>query len=249
MLLGLPDCNRKKAGEPMDLVVLPRSEAENNRQYARRVLLENIMTLHLKPGTVIQESEVARLLSVSRTPVREAIFRLKDLHLVEVYPQKASIVSRIHLGLINEAYFLRTQVEPAVYAIACNNLDRAHLQQLQQNLQAQQVVAEAQRGSAYTDFYRLDNEFHEIIYRAANKRHVWEAIQSISSHFQRIRYLYTLYFQGDIQLFYEEHKAIYYSVISGAAENIRRQYPGHLAPYQQALPQMLEAHPDYFEIA
>ena len=51
---------------------------ENVREYAYRVLYDNIMNLHLVPGTAMSEQELSTMLSVSRTPVREAFIRLSQ---------------------------------------------------------------------------------------------------------------------------------------------------------------------------
>ena len=51
---------------------------ETVREYAYRVLYQNIMTLKLPPGTAMSEQELSGVLNVSRTPVREAFIRLAE---------------------------------------------------------------------------------------------------------------------------------------------------------------------------
>ena len=84
---------------------LNKNIGENNSQYAYRVLKDNIMNLTLSPGQVINENELVDILKISRTPIREAIFKLKDEALIDVYPQKASFVSLIDLNRVEEAFF------------------------------------------------------------------------------------------------------------------------------------------------
>ena len=61
---------------------------ENGRDYALRMLKENIVRLELEPGSSISDREVAAQLSLSRTPVREALLELAKSRVVDIYPQK-----------------------------------------------------------------------------------------------------------------------------------------------------------------
>ena len=64
--------------------ILPRLSHENARAYAVRVLLYNIVNLELVPGSSISENELSIALSLSRTPIREALIELSRLELVEI---------------------------------------------------------------------------------------------------------------------------------------------------------------------
>lgn len=54
----------------IDLTITPPLRRETVRSYVYRMLYDNIMSLHLTPGTAMSEQEVANLLKTSRTPVR-----------------------------------------------------------------------------------------------------------------------------------------------------------------------------------
>ena len=76
---------------------------ENGRDYALRVIKENIVRLEMEPGSVISDREVAACLSLSRTPVREALLELAKAKAVDIYPQRGSVVSLIDYDLVEEA--------------------------------------------------------------------------------------------------------------------------------------------------
>lgn len=229
-----------------DLHITPQKENENNRQYARRILYDNIISLNLKPNTVINENEIGQLLSISRTPVHEAVLQLKSWNLIDVYPQKASVVSRINLGLSYEAYFLRGTVEPRVYEIACQGVGASVADALKNNLEEQRSIVEGNRD--YHSFFVCDNAFHKIIYDATHKSHIWEAIESVSSHFYRMRHFDGYLVDNTMQLSFEDHVNFYYCVVSGSFQPILERYPDHLSFYQFNLPRLLEEKPEYFEI-
>ena len=105
----------------MKLQNIERYKTENNKQYIYRILKENIMNLVLPPGEAISEIEISEALNVSRTPVREAIVRLSEEKLIQVFPQKGSIVSKINLNLVEEAVFLRKICERQLFKMACED--------------------------------------------------------------------------------------------------------------------------------
>lgn len=76
---------------------------ETARDYAFRILRENIVSLKLKPGAAVSEKELADELGISRTPVREALIELSKMRVVEIFPQKKSKIALIDLELVEEA--------------------------------------------------------------------------------------------------------------------------------------------------
>ena len=88
--------------------VTPRLSRDTGRQYALRVIRDNIVLLDLPPGSLIIESEMAAQLGLSRTPVREALIELSQDRLVVIAPQKRSMVAPIDEALVEEARFSRS---------------------------------------------------------------------------------------------------------------------------------------------
>ena len=60
------------------MILYEKKEKENSKDYAYRVLKDNIMTLNLKPGELLSEAELSEKLGISRTPIREVLMRLKN---------------------------------------------------------------------------------------------------------------------------------------------------------------------------
>ena len=83
------------------------------------LLRSDIEKMILVPGTKLSEANVAKQYSVSRQPVREALIRLDHLKLVEIQPQKATIVRRISRSAIESARFTRLSVELEIARRAC----------------------------------------------------------------------------------------------------------------------------------
>ncbi|EON92400.1 GntR family transcriptional regulator [Marinobacter lipolyticus SM19] len=78
----------------------PESLSEQIAQH----LGQRIMTSDLKPGERVQELKVAGELNVSRGSVREALLILQRRHLIEIFPRRGAVVSRLTPELVNSLY-------------------------------------------------------------------------------------------------------------------------------------------------
>jgi len=167
--------------------VSPKLPGENNKEYAYRVIKESIMSLELEPGQAISEIELAEALSLSRTPIREVLAKLREEHLVEVIPQVGTYISKIKPQLIKEASFMRYILEKEVLKLACESFSKIDMYDLKKNVALQEELI-GQKGKE-RDFHILDKEFHHIIFKGNKKEHIWEAIIRISTHYNRMRLL------------------------------------------------------------
>lgn len=158
----------------------------STRDHVYEVLKENIIALELEPGRSISEKEISELLSVSRTPVREAFVKLAQEELLEIYPQKGTTISLIDLNHVEEARFVREHLERAVVKEACLKFSSDGIFELESNLLLQkQCVAEKN----YTKLFELDESFHQRIAIGAGKERIWTIIQQVNAHLNRIRML------------------------------------------------------------
>ena len=142
--------------------VLERLRGENNKDYSYRVIKEAIMSLELKPGQAISEIELADMLNISRTPIREVMAKLKEEYLVEVLPQVGTYVSKIKSQLIEEAAFMRFTLEKEVLKLACESFPQDKILDLKRNIALQEEL-HGQIG-VEREFHKLDKNFHQIIY-------------------------------------------------------------------------------------
>ncbi len=168
------------------MLLFPQRKNSSTRDYIYETLKKNIILLHLKPGQVITENEIAELFCVSRTPVREAFVRLVQEGLLETYPQKGTTVSLIDLERVDEARFMRRTLEKAVLQMACNNFPQELFFELRSNLALQELCIQEKN---FIKLFELDEDFHRLIYRGCRKERIWELISQINADFRRIRVL------------------------------------------------------------
>ncbi|MGV9797848.1 GntR family transcriptional regulator [Mycobacterium sp. NPDC003449] len=149
-----------------------------------RELRHRIVTLRLPPGAPLSENELAAELSVSRTPVREALLLLAEEGLVQVFPQLGTFVSRVDPRRVADAQFVREAVEVASLADAVRRLEDGTLAALRQVLDAQREAEHDVEA-----FFRLDEEFHQLLLAAGGHENTWRTVVSAKAHLDRARRL------------------------------------------------------------
>ena len=105
-----------------------------------RVLLYNIIHIELRQGSAVSENELSSSISLSRTPVCEALIELNRIGLVEIRPQRGSYISKIDYAIVEESGFVRFVMETAVVKRACESITDAYLFALEQNIAQQNFV-------------------------------------------------------------------------------------------------------------
>src|SRR3954453_4662551 len=115
----------------------PRSQQrlDRDRQAAPQVferLRGLIITLALPPGSALSRAELAAQFGVSSTPIRDALMRLEEEGLVDVFPQHATVVSRVDLGRAQQAHFLRQALELEIVRLLTGQNDKSLIVSLDQ---------------------------------------------------------------------------------------------------------------------
>ncbi len=182
--------------------IYSKKDKETAKDFAYRALKNEIMLTNLKPGQLLSETDLANQLSLSRTPVREALMMLRTEHLIEVKPQYGSYVTFIDMTLIEQAIFMRSSLEKETLKLACNSFTRDALFELDKNLFSQKLVISEYQDDA--EFHNLDQKFHNLIFKGVNKDLIWESIQNISSHYNRMRVIMDQ--KSDKNMLLKEHQ-------------------------------------------
>lgn len=218
-----------------------RQVSENARAYAYRVLLNNIVSLELPPGSAISENEVASALSLSRTPIREALLELRKIGLVDIYPQKGSYVSLIDYELVEDSRFMRTVLEAAVLKLACQGISSEYMEKLQENLALEKMCSDPSRAKR---LFELDNEFHQLFFESVGKKRLYDLIQPQMVHFDRLRNLSlkSINHQKTIQ----DHEDILYAVQRQDSELAEILISRHLSRHQLEKSELVKRYPQYF---
>lgn len=226
------------------MILLERNKSENARAYALRVLNYNIITLELEPGTLVSENDISAALGLSRTPVREALIELSKNHLVDIIPQTGSYVSKIDYDLIEEAQFIRCVLEEAILKIVCKNIAPEFILKLKRNLDEQsQCLNDDEIDN--NRLFELDNEFHRLLFEAADKLYAYEVVKMQMMNFDRLRALSLK--AASPRRNVEDHENILYAIERRDEELAQMLIDRHLNRYSFDKQELMKMYPDYFK--
>lgn len=151
-----------------------------------RLVRQAIVTGSLMPGAALQENAITGQLGVSRTPVREALLRLREDGLVVIRRQSGTYVAPIDASRVEEGIIVRESLEPRVAEIAASRIDTASLDELARLTDIMGRAAERQDSKA---FIAADDLFHQRLIDASGHLHIARIIQKVNAQLDRIRYL------------------------------------------------------------
>jgi DNA-binding GntR family transcriptional regulator len=217
---------------------------DRDRQAAPQVfdrLREMIVSLQLPPGSPLSRVALAAQFGVSSTPIRDALMRLDAEGLVEVFPQYATVVSRIDVDLAQQAHFLRQALELEIVRMLATQHDADVLAELKVTIALQQQFAKA---GDFEGFMTADNDFHRQLYAATGKQGIWTLVRSRSGHIDRLRRVH-LPSPGKALDIVKHHRLIAKAIEAGDPEEAQRHLRTHLSGTLRDLDKIRTRYPEY----
>ncbi|MES3025748.1 MAG: GntR family transcriptional regulator [Pseudomonadota bacterium] len=203
-------------------------------------LREMIVTLAIKPGAVLPRTQLADYFNLSLTPIREALARLEEERLVDIYPQHQTRVGNIDLTSARQAHFLRMSLELEIVSVLSQPANPALGKKLLDLVARQRSCLEA---GDLENFSRLDMEFHKTLYQEAQLTDLWTMMRSSSGNLDRLRRMH-LPIVGKAQSILGQHSAIAQSIADGDAAKARDSVREHLSGTLTVLNALRDKHLD-----
>ena len=144
------------------------------------------ITYAIKPGSRVNEGAVARRLGVSRTPLREALNRLKAAGFLDFSPNQGFFGKALDPGDILELYEMRQAIEVASARLAAK---RASVEALDE---MDQYLAHSMRrtpGQSVDQMVALDEGFHERIVKLTGNRQMLDCLRNINDRIRFFRWI------------------------------------------------------------
>jgi DNA-binding GntR family transcriptional regulator len=207
-----------------------------------RELRDEIVSMRRKPGEAIAEKQIAESYGVSRTPVREAVLRLADDGLVEVFPQSGTYVSRIPLYRLPEAIVIRKTLEEGTVRHAASRASAADIRALHANLELQERMRVS---GDHEGFHQSDEAFHALLAEVSGYPGFWTVIQQVKVQVDRCRRL-TLPEPGRLLKVIAEHTAVVEAIAAHDPERAVRSIAAHLDGLRTAVDAVSASHHEYF---
>lgn len=163
-----------------------------------------IFDFELLPGDRFTESAVAKWTDSSRTPVREALYRLQREHFVEVSFRNGWQVLPIDFDQIDERYEVRILLEQEAVKRLCQLEEKPSQLQV---LEKFWLVEDAERETDFAVLYRQDERFHEMLVEATGNREMAAIHHTMT---EKIRIVRRMDFtqKSRVDATYKEHSEI-----------------------------------------
>ncbi|MCH3920080.1 MAG: GntR family transcriptional regulator [Sphaerochaeta sp.] len=151
-----------------------------------RTLRGKILSTVLQPGQMLNVQTLADELGVSRSPVRDALLKLREERLVEILPQSGTRVAPIDMEQVQVERFLRTSLETNAAVRFCRK-------RTERDLSDMALAIDGQRNAWQREdmqmFLSYDDAFHAVVFQSQGLGRLWDLIQDQSGNYHRIRLL------------------------------------------------------------
>jgi len=215
-------------------ILSPRTaEAGSFADRAYYAIRELIVTLELPPGAVVREPELTERLGIGRTPVREALRRLAQERLVEVFPRRGIFVTNVDVRDLARLCEVRLALEPEAARLAAERATQADLAELRG------VLAELDGGRKRDPrtLIDLDERIHRAIYHASHNPYLAETLEQYYTHALRI-WMVALA-RTDIGAAVGGHQAVLEAVVRGNGPRAARLMREHVESFETAVRDVL----------
>ncbi|CAM5596574.1 GntR family transcriptional regulator [Mycolicibacterium aubagnense] len=206
-----------------------------------RLLRRRIIQAELLPGERLSESEVAKSLSVSRQPVREAFIKLSEEGLVQVLPQRGTFVTKISVAAVMDARFVREAIEADVVRMVAESRTADAIDELRRQVAQQKSVPHNDRAA----FLRLDELFHRTLAASAGKSYAWNVIEGVKAQMDRVRFLSV----DDMHVtrLIDQHERIVEAIAGGDQNGAEQAMRLHLREILNSLPAIASGRAELFD--
>jgi GntR family transcriptional regulator, rspAB operon transcriptional repressor len=184
------------------------SAAPPKTEQIYKSLRKSIIRLERRPGSAVSEKDICAEFGVSRTPVREAVQRLADEDLVDVFPHSGTYVSRISYREAEEGFVIRNALEVESVRRACAYITNQQIEELHGIIERMRHILQEKR---LTDYIDADDALHAAIASYSNLPRIWKFITLAKVHLDRMRQL-SAPVPGHLADVTEQHAAIVHAL-------------------------------------
>lgn len=219
---------------PLHTVVLPSASARSQSERAYLLIRDQIVTLKLAPGSVIEESRLREELGLGRTPIREALQRLAHENLVSFVPHRGTFVCDINLTDLHRLTEVRMQLEGYAARLAAERASAGERASMEAMLDDLAGIDEAD----VHQLMRLDQQIHRLVHQATRNPFLQDMLEESFNLSLRIWFL-GLDRGVRLKAAVEEHRRLLEAIVSrdgDRAEAVMRQ---HVIGFEQAIRKVL----------
>ena len=201
---------------------------KDERKYLRDIIFEKlqqaIFSGKFKSGERITEKEITEELKVSRTPVREALYRLASTGLIKIVPHRGFVISRWSSKEIKDVIELRIALEVFAVKLAIQRILPNEINELKI------LIAKMEKAVKKVDMMKashLNSLFHDKIILASKNKELFEVMEPIKNKIHHFRII-SIFTPNRLEGSLKEHKAIFNALKNKDDESAQRLMAEHI---------------------
>lgn len=217
----------------------PGPKGLSQTQRAVRDLREMIVNNHLPPGSNYLETELAEMLGMSRTPVREAVIVLESQGLVESRPRRGVRVLPLSARDMEEIYEVLTELEAhAAERAASAPIKAADREAVETALRDMDLALAGDDREAWAE---ADKRFHDLLVQLAGNGRLSAIVDSFNDQVHRARML-TVRLRPSPTKSNQDHRDLFNAILAGDAAKARTLHVRHRTEAKNLIIGLLESH-------
>src|SRR5215467_9056942 len=208
-----------------------QSPRQSLRDAAYEAIKHRIITCKFKPGECINEVSVSELIGYGRTPVHQALDRLKLEEMVEVIPRKGVIVKPIILHDVMQMIDVRMINETQCARLAAARADDTHIGALTA------ILKRARQAITARDIHSmmmLDREFHLQLAAAGKNLELAEVVRKLNE--RSLRFWFISFTTPDHHRnFHEQHEAVFAAIRDHDCDGAESAMRAHIEAFRRSV--------------
>lgn len=174
-------------------------------------LKRRIIEFIYKPGSILNEVELAEEFGVSRSPIRTALQELERDDLLQIVPRYGAQVAPIDFRNIKGLFEVTKQLDPYATRLAVRRITPEKLAEMKEIIRHLEVFSTT---ASYQDAITEDERFHEIIFEACDNKWLTDTLKHLHLHTERLWHYCNEYFD-DMAIFTRTFKLIVQAMEDG----------------------------------
>jgi DNA-binding GntR family transcriptional regulator len=201
----------------------PKKKKITAADRAYSAIREAIAKGEIRPGYPLLETELAKQLGMSRTPVREAINRLKAEDIIETVRRKGIFVKTLSKEEIIKWYEVAEGLEGMVSYLVASDPD-IEINELENNIK---TMEEALKENNTDKWIVADEQYHVILYTLCKNNFLIENLQRVNEKLKLARLVLIAGSMSDKIQSTKDHRATFEAIKAGNAELARQITQNH----------------------
>ena len=199
-----------------------------NRKYLRDVVFESlkdaIMNGKLEQGKMITEQQISREFGISRTPVREALYKLTATGLIRIIPHKGFLISKWSIKEIRDVFEIRIVLERLAVELFIRNYYQENLEELEN---ITRKMEKAVQENNFMEAAKMNNKFHDLIIEKSDNHEISNVMEPLKNKINIFR-LISISTPSRLKTSLAEHRNILASISKKDIEDAKKLIEIHI---------------------